>query len=215
MMMSYFYIHKSRGSKVVMELLGEFPKGVLISDFFCAYNKLKMISQKCLIHLRREMRNARGNDPPCSFLKPYKKLKRILDDAERLAGLCSSMEKLSFVRRVRRIKKRLFDFACASYSHKFWQRLSKRLLKHEKSLFTFLDYPGLPSHNNTAERAIRPHVILRNRSFQNRTDNGAFAHSTLTSIMQTLISRKQDGISSLASAYVKHRQGFDKPILFQ
>jgi transposase len=212
---AYFQIHRSRGSKVVKELLGDPFTGVLVTDFYSAYNRIKGIKQKCLIHLRREMRNAKGTDPPDSFLKPYKKLNRILDDALRLAQKRESMSTLLFHRRTRCIKKRLLDFGCASYSNKTWQRLSKRLLKHELEIFTFLDLPGIPSHNNTAERSIRPHVILRNRSFQNRTDKGAHAHGTLTSLMQTLALQKQDGMSSLASAYVQHRQGYEHPILFQ
>ena len=212
---AYFQINRSRGSKVIKELLGDPFMGVLISDFYCAYNRIKGIKQKCLVHLRREMHNAKGTDPPRSFLEPNKKLNRILDDALRLAEKRETMSTLMFRRRTRRIKERLIDFGCASYSNKTWQRLSKRLLKHEKELFTFLDQPGVPSHNNAAERSIRPHVIFRNRSFQNRTDKGAQAHSTLTSLVQTLALQKQDSLSSLASAYVKHRQGYEQPFLFQ
>lgn len=212
---AYFRIHQSRGSKVIKELLGNPFKGVLVSDFFSAYNRMQGIKQKCLVHLRREMRNAHGSDPPDSFLKPYKKLTRILDDAIRLATRRDALSTLMFRRRTRRIKERLIDFGCASYSDKTWQRLSKRLLKHEKELFTFLDNPGIPNHNNAAERAIRPHVIARNRSFQNRTNKGAYAHGILTSLLQTLALQKRDGMTSLASAYVKHRQGHQDPLLFQ
>lgn len=213
---AYFQIDRSRGSKVIKGLLGSPFQGVLVSDFYSAYNQsIQGKKQKCLVHLRREMRNAKGTDPPASFLKPYKKLKRLLDDAVRLTQKRQAMSALMFRRRTRLIKKRLLDFGCASYSHKTWQRLSKRLLKHEKELFTFLDQPGIPSHNNAAERAIRPHVIARNRSFQNRTNKGAHAHGILTSLLQTLALQKKDGMASLASAYVKHRQGNQEPLLFQ
>lgn len=212
---AYFHVNRSRGSKVIKELLGDPFHGVLVSDFFSAYNKLKGIKQKCLVHLRREMHNMKGNDPPESFLKPYKKLNRILNDALRLADRRKTMSALLFRHRSRRIKERLLNFACANYSHKVWKRISKRLLKYEQELFTFLEHPEVPNNNNAAERSIRPHVIFRNRSFQNRTSKGADAHSTLTSILQTLALRKQNGMASLASAYVNHRQGHKQPILFQ
>jgi hypothetical protein len=51
-----------------------------------------------------------------------------------------------------------------------------------------------------AERSIRPHVIIRNRSFQNRTDPGALAHSRLTSILQTLLLQKRNVIEALTTA---------------
>lgn len=40
----------------------------------------------------------------------------------------------------------------------------KRLLKYKGSLFTFLEHDGVLWHNNTAERAIRPLALQRERS---------------------------------------------------
>ena len=77
---------------------------------------------------------------------------------------------------------------------------------HQDSLFTFLDVPGLPSDNNTAERAIKPHVIIRNRSYQNRTPAGAGAHGVLSSLVQTLLLQKRPVLQSIARAYLHHRQ---------
>ncbi len=121
---------------------------------------------------------------------------------------------LVYARKVRRLKDRLFLFSTETYSHKFWQRLSKRLLKHHKAIFTFLDSPGLPSHNNMAERAIRPHVIIRNRSFQSRTQNGANTHAILTSLLETLRLQKREALNPIKAAYLLHRQGFNQPALF-
>ena len=39
--------------------------------------------------------------------------------------------------------------------------LAKRMNKHMDELFTFIEYPGCPSENNAAERAVRPAVIAR------------------------------------------------------
>jgi transposase len=209
-----YLIDRSRGSQVPKEVLGHPFQGTMITDFYGAYNRMKGNKQKCFVHLRREIRRCRGNDPPQSFRIPEKKLKRILSDALRLDERRSQMARLLFRRRVRRIQKRFLDFACGTYANKDWQRLSKRLLKYEKELFTFLDVPGLPNHNNAAERAIRPHVIIRNRSFQNRTDKGARAHSILTSLIHTLHLQNRSPVSSLQQAYLLHRQGHTKPSLF-
>jgi transposase len=208
-MWAYYKIDRSRGSKVVKEVLGNPVPGILVSDFYSAYTVVEGEQQKCLVHLRREMRECRAKGPPGGdpeFEKPYKTLKRILDDADRLAQGRTALPALVYRRRVRRVKGRLIEFACAPFKNPHWQRLSKRLLLHQKEIFTFLDQPGVPSHNNTAERAIRPHVIIRNRSFQNRTPHGAEAHNTLTSLVGTLILQKKNPLEELRKNYPLHRQ---------
>ena len=205
---AYIRVDKSRGSQVPISVLGKTFSGVLVSDFYSSYNtKIHGLKQKCLVHLRRDIRESRGDPPPPDFTEPEKKLKRLLADAERLANQRNRLSLLVFARRTRRIKDRLFHFAAAVYSNKTWQRLSARLLTHHKSLFTFLDVPGLPSDNNTAERAIKPHVIVRNRSFQNRTPAGANAHGVLSSLLQTLLLQKRPVRQNIARAYLHHRQG--------
>jgi transposase len=212
--LALYKIDRSRGSKVPKELLGNPFPGIVVSDFYSAYNKLSCRQQKCLVHLLRELRNCRGKDPPADYRVPYKKLKRILNDAHRLQAQQGQISRLDFVRKVRRIKERLFLFATTPHSNKHWQRLSGRFLKHEKKMLTFLDFPGLPSNNNHAERMIRPHVILRNRWFHNRTDKGSAAHGTLTSILHSLLLQNKPPVSSLMQAYLHHRQGSPQPILF-
>jgi transposase len=209
---AYFRVDKSRGSQVPIGVLGETFTGVLVSDFHSSYNaKIHGLKQKCLVHLYRDIRESREDHPPPDFTAPEKKLKRLLADAKRLADRRDHFSPIVFLRRVRRLKDRLFHFATDVYSHKTWQRLSARLLKHYNSLFTFLDVPGLASDNNTAERAIKPHVIVRNRSFQNRTPAGADAHSVLTSLIQTLLLQKRPVMKELSRAYLHHRQGRSHP----
>lgn len=212
--LAYYKIDRSRGSKVPKDFLGNPFPGIVISDFYSAYNKLDCRQQKCLVHLLREMRDCRGKDPPADFKAPCKKLKRILSDAHRLQKVQGQLSQLTFVRKVRRLKERLFLFATTPYSNKNWQRLSARCLKHEKKMLTFLDFPGLPSNNNHAERMIRPHVILRNRWFQNRTNKGSSAHGVMTSILHSLLLQKQSPLPAFSRAYLAHRQGRTQPLLF-
>jgi len=216
---AFFHIDKSRGSRVPGELLGIPHQGTVVSDFYSAYNKLEGDKQKCWVHLNRDIRETRdafprGEDPPSDFMDPRKKLRRLFADAERLASQRRMLSRLAFIRKIRRLKERLFMFGSEPYSHPFWQKMSARILRHHRSLFTFLDKKDVPSHNNTAERSIRPHVIIRNRSFQNRTPNGALAHSRLSSILQTLRLQHRDSVHAIMSAYPKHRQGYTAPLLF-
>ncbi len=68
---------KSRGSDTIKDIFHEY-KGILVSDFWSAYNKLNVEQQKCLEHLVRELRkiNLRALDERD---KAKKKLKN--DDA--------------------------------------------------------------------------------------------------------------------------------------
>ena len=212
--LAYYTIDRSRGSKVAKDILGEAFKGTLITDFYSAYNKLSAKQQKCLVHLLREMRELKARDAPKDYLLPHRKLKRLIADALRLNVSREKLNPLVFLKRRIRLDERLIDFACAVYSNKNWQRLSKRILKHHKAILAFLDTPGLPSNNNQAERAIRPHVIIRNRSYQSRTQKGADTHATLTSLLHTLELQQRNPLEELQKAYIHHRQGNEKTILF-
>jgi hypothetical protein len=52
-------------------------------------------------------------------------------------------------------------------------------------LFTFVEYPGCPSENNAAERAIRPAVIARKVSGGTRSERGSRTKSILMSVFGT------------------------------
>ncbi len=60
---------------------------------------------------------------------------------------------------------------------------------------------------------IRHHVILRNRSFQNRSQKGAHAHEVLMSLLHSLQLQGQDAVAFFENSYLAHRQGYSAPIL--
>ena len=136
----------------------------------------------------------------------YRKLKRILNDAKRLDRSRGKLAPWTFARRVSLIKARLLDFACQPFKNRNWQRLSKRLLKYDEEILTFLDVPGLPQDNNHAERMIRHNVIFRKISFQNMSRKGADAHEVLMSLLQTLRLQNKNAVEFFKTAYLRHRQ---------
>jgi len=97
--------------------------------------------------------------------------------------------------------------------YKHIKRLAKRFSKYWLDMFTFLNDPKVVWNNNLAERMIRPNVIYRNRSFGNRLLAGAEAHSTMMSLIQTSILRKENVTGFLKTAFISHRQGNLTPIL--
>ena len=53
--LSFYVIDRSRGQQVVNEVLGETYDGVLITDFYGAYNAIDCDKQKCWVHLCRSV----------------------------------------------------------------------------------------------------------------------------------------------------------------
>ena len=211
--LAYYRIAASRGAKVAREIIGKDYAGVIGTDFYAAYNRLPGRKQRCLVHLLRTMREYKTRDDSVEFIKHEKILKRIIWDAIHLGERRAGIQEKVYKRRIRRIKKRLFAWSSGHYENKNLIRLAKRFLKHWTQLLTFLDYEDVSYHNNLAERMIRPNVIIRNRSFQNRSDKGAQAHGTHMSLIQTLRLQGRDIFTELKTAYLHHRQGNTGSIL--
>jgi hypothetical protein len=79
---SITHIDRSRGSKVVEDILGKKYGGVLISDFLAAYNRIESKKQKCIVHLKRDIKKAleRYCDDT-SILRYINRLKELIDSA--------------------------------------------------------------------------------------------------------------------------------------
>jgi transposase len=102
-------------------------------------------------------------------------------------------------RRVR-ITTRLEELLATPWKDRHARRLIKRLRRHRNDLFTFLDQSGVPFDNNTAERGIRPAVIIRKNSYGNRSERGADCQSVLMSVFRTLKQRGHDPIQTITQA---------------
>jgi transposase len=205
--LAYYEVNRSRGRRVVRNVLTDSFKGVLITDFYGVYFNLPYKKQKCLVHLLREFHDCAKRDISEEYQLNYKKIKRLINDALRLRDRREKLSKMVYLRRVVDIKQRLFDFMMSPYENKNLQRLSKRFNKFWLDMFTFLQDPAVAWNNNLAERMIRPNVIYRNRSFGNRSDRGAKAHGTLMSLIQTMRLQKKNAGEFLRTAFLTHRQG--------
>ena len=211
--LAYYQIEKTRAAKVPKKILPTDYGGILITDFYSAYRRLPGKKQKCLVHLLREMKSCFGNDQTIEFLRYHKILKRILDDALRPDKRRALFSSPDFKRRVGQIKSRLWRWSTASYRNKRLRRLAGRFLTYWNDLTTFLEMPNVPFSNNLAERMILPNVIIRNRSYQNRTSSGANAHAIFMSLIQTLKLRGENPAHWLKEAYLVHRRGNLTPLL--
>ncbi len=196
----YYLIDRSRGSPALQQFFTEEFEGVLITDFWSAYQSVCAEDrQYCLVHLLRELEKVDDHNDSAEWQAFAKKLRRLLRDGIRLR------KREDFAPdkdrdRIDRLNKRLADLAASEHEDGDTRRLTKRLGRYAEYLFTFLDYDHVPFENNFAERQIRPAVILRKNSQSNRSDQGAATQAVLMSVYRTLRLRGLDPTKTIANA---------------
>ena len=196
----YYMIDRSRGSPALQQFFTEQFDGVLITDFWAAYESVCAEDrQYCLVHLLRELEKVDLKNDSAEWKAFAKKLRRLLRDGIRLRKR-SDFAVGAFQGRIQRLNARLADLAAEEPIDGDTRRLTKRLRKHAEYIFTFLDYDHVPFENNFAERQIRPAVILRKNSQSNRSDQGAATQAVLMSVYRTLRLRGLEPAKTIADA---------------
>jgi len=169
----YYMIDRSRGSPALERFFTEAFDGVLIADFWAAYNAVcAEDKQRCLAHLLRELSAVDERNDTAEWKAFAKKLRRLLGDGIRLRKRADFTPQ-TYASRIRRIDARLMALAGGEYADADAARLAKRLDRHRDEIFTFLERLDVPFENNLAERMIRPAVVLRKNCQSNRSERGA------------------------------------------
>jgi len=199
--LTFYMIDRSRGSPALMKVFQEEFDGTLISDFWGAYNAVNCRKrQTCLVHLLRDLEYVetyrRVDEHWAAFAK---KLRRLVRDAIRLWKR-ENVPSVEFASRRALLDKRLGEMIDKEWKHTEARRLVKRLRRHRNDMFTFLDEADVPFDNNHAERAIRPAVLIRKNSYNNRSQRGADAQAVLMSVYRTLKQRGHQPIDAIVKA---------------
>jgi len=182
------HIDKSRGQNVVDKMIGSNYKGVLISDFLSAYNKIKAkAKQRCLVHILRDLEKVMEYwHDDLEVMRYCERLKKLLEDAIALYNEYKGKRWNKIYRSRRRsIASALNDFDFPNPNKRILKCFAKRLKRHKDEILTFLYEKNIDYHNNHAEQQIRPDVIFRKITFGNRSYGGAENHSVIMSILQT------------------------------
>lgn len=204
--LTFFMIHRSRGSPALLTFFTQEFGGILVSDFWGAYNAVACaLRQTCLVHLLRELEHTEKYKSPDEHWPAFaKKLRRLIGDAIRLWRRKEELSPETYASRRARLTRRLDELIDTPWESKHAKRLVKRLRRHRNDLFTFLDHSGVPFENNLAERAIRPAVIIRKNSHGNRSDRGADIQAILMSIFFTLKKRGHNPIDTIVGALASY-----------
>jgi len=194
----YYVIDKSRGSPVVKKVFGKIFSGILICDFWGAYNKLcALAKQRCLYHLFTELVKVDKHNRSTPWRKFCKKLYRLLKDAIRLSEKKDKLEDSVFQRRKAKLYSRLDQLLQTHSENKDIKRLIKRLNRHKMELFTFLEYEGVSPFNNHSEQQMRKPVIIRKITQQNRSKTGAKTLAILMTVFRSAELQNLDPVQTV------------------
>ena len=202
---------ETREGNVAGNLLREF-KGVLVTDFYSAYDSINCPQQRCLIHLIRDLNKDVLQEPYNEEFKEIVRkftmlLRPMMETIDRF-GL-----KARFLRKHKAEVSRFFDSAFEQKCEtELAQRTQERFRKNRERLFTFLDYNDVPWNNNNAEHAIKAFAPLRDVIEGPSTKEGVSDFLILSSICQTCEYRGIDFLEFLQSGerrineYAAHRR---------
>ena len=193
-----FKIDKSRGSKVLIDVLGKEFDGVMGCDYFSAYRKymkdFNVSIQFCIAHLIRDIR----------FLTTLKDAetkaygKRLLDEVKNMFKVIhdrDSMTSQTFTNALEHSRQKIIKIALNEVPSRLnkegkeekrqAQNLANRFRNHGKAYFKFITTPGIDPTNNLAEQAIRFVVIDRHVTQGTRSIKGRKSNERLWTVIAT------------------------------
>lgn len=189
-----YLIEPFRSGKVVKRFLGGKFAGTLICDFFSAYNRIETaFKQRCLYHLFTELKKVDQKTDSLAWKAWRKMLTRLLRDAIRLGRKFGKIPAEEYSRLKDHMHDRLDLLIDLKSKDPNVKRLSRRLWRHRREIFTFLNNPHeISPYNNDSERIIRPSVIMRKISQQNRSYEAARVQAILMTVFRTAHLRGQN-----------------------
>lgn len=179
-----YVLSESREGEIIQELLKGF-KGVLVTDFYAAYESIACPQQKCLIHLMRDLNSEILNNP---FDEEFKSI--ALEFAGLLRPMVETIDRFGLKQRFLRkhmgeVNRFYALLDRADYQSEASIKCKQRFEKNRDCLFTFLHYDGVPWNNNNAEHAIKAFARIRDVLGGSSTKKGVDEYLTLLSVAQT------------------------------
>jgi transposase len=213
-----YKVSPSRGSEVLVEVLGKEFNGVLGCDYFSAYRKymkdFNVLLQFCLAHFIRDVR----------FLAehPNKKNKahgeRLLADLRRLFSVIHRRDEYASEENYRRALERARDQLVWDATRRSPQtteafNLANRFRKHAESYFRFITEPDVEPTNNLAEQAMRFVAIHRRITQGTRSEDGRRWCERIWTVIQTCGQQSRSVFEFLCLAIKAHFRSEPAPSL--
>ncbi len=203
-----FKIADSRGSKVLIDVLGEDFAGVIGCDYFSAYRKymkdFDVLVQFCIAHLIRELKYLAGLTDKATANYGQK----LLDAMRDMFSIFHKAEELtesSFTKAMEASRKAFLDIALIDVpDSRQAQNLANRFRTHGKAYFRFITTPGVEPTNNLAEQAIRFVVIDRYITQGTRSENGRTWSERIWTVLATCASQGRNAFDFICQSIQAH-----------
>ena len=181
-------IRKSRGKKVLTEILGEGFRGVIVCDGWRSYPTFTRNIQRDWVHLLRE---ADWLAEHFQEAEPMKRaLQKIYGDLK--ASLLDDPPPEERARLEKKAKRRLSYWLDKRYKGVEAKRFVQKVRNGFDHWFTFVTTPGVEPTNNRAERALKEHVVQRKIMGTFRNGKGTGIYETVMTLLATW---KQQGLN--------------------
>ena len=221
-----FRIDKSRGSQVLLDVLGEEFDGVLGCDYFSAYHKYMadfgITVQFCIAHLIRDIKFLAGL--PDAETRAY---------GERLLAAIKAMFKVihhrdetdlpAFQRALEQARDRILKEALRDVPSRLDANgrelkreafnMARRFRENGKAYFEFVTTPGIGPTNNLAEQAVRFVVIDRRITQGTRSEKGRETCERLWTVVGTCAMQGRSAFEFILAAVRAHLRGEPAPSL--
>jgi transposase len=213
-----YTIAQTRGSALLIQMLGAVFDGILCSDRFSGYSKYHQgRAQFCWAHLKRnilgvmEFTKKSASERFCrDALALHARLFRLWHKFK-----SGQIERKQLFSRSLPLQKQFFALADANLdsTDRQVQNLAMALFVNAEKLFTFLELDGVEPTNNSAERALRTGVQWRKICFGNRSAAGELATARLLTVTQTCRLQQRNLLCYLSAAISRYRKGSSVPSL--
>ena len=175
-----FALRKSRGAKIVREMLGCNYKGIIISDGLKSYASYTDRRQRCWAHILRELEELAKKDVRAKVL--YQEVLKLYRTVTEAVGKDPPSEVRKLIHKEAKAE---LDWLLTANRRGKLGEFVKKMRIASGSLFTFVLHPGVEPTNNRAERALRENIVLRKIIGTLRNGAGAEAHEIITSMLAT------------------------------
>lgn len=212
-----FKISPSRGSDVLVEVLGKEFDGVLGCDYFSAYRKYmgdcNVLVQFCLAHLIRDIKFLTTHPHPRN--RSYGA--RMLAAVRAMFGLIHRRERMSAARFAAELEDAGYAFWAAAVNRvpntPEACNLANRFNKYGDDYIRFITTPGIEPTNNLAEQAIRFVVLDRHVTQGTRGETGQRWSERIWTVVATCAQQARSVFSYLHDAVSAFFDGSPAPTL--
>jgi transposase len=215
-LVTVFMVHRRRSTEAARALLGALTRAILVTDRWSAYQHWAVEQrQVCWAHLVREFRafTERGGASARlgrGFLRDaqgmFARWHRVRDGT--LSHRRFWLEMRPLRRRVETRLRRGAGLADAKTA-----ATCRDLLALASALWLFIDLPGIEPTNNAAERAIRPAVLWRRKSFGTHSVAGSRFAERLLTVAATLRQQGRNIVDYMTAACEASLHGKSAPSL--